>query len=78
MTRHLHGDGETWLTGAVGSPKPSPGPMRWPIDTTAGPRIAVEHVTTLKNSVQVVRDSEGNLWMAERGGMTLVPYESGE
>jgi hypothetical protein len=52
--------------------------MRWPIDTTAGRRIAVEHVTTLKNSVKVLRDSEGDLWMTKRGGMTLVPYEGGE
>ena len=32
MPRHLHGDGKTWLTGAVGTPKGSPGPINWPVD----------------------------------------------
>jgi hypothetical protein len=81
MTRHLAGDGETWLTGAVGKPKPSPGPMRWPVEVTTPE--GVERAYAVSSEMQpdglttIIRLEDGRLFKRTHGHV-LTPYEDGE
>lgn len=45
----------------VGKPSPSPGKMRWPIDTTQGSRIAIA-TRTLPSGQVIVTDENGDEW----------------